>query len=77
MTAGCSLLGLSWGVFLCLQLQCHWAGGITHETPSRMRMSWMYGPSCTALPRLAGHSAAYCNTLLLPGSIMVHVYHWC
>jgi hypothetical protein len=27
-------------------------GGITHETPGRMRVSWMYVPSCTALPRI-------------------------
>jgi hypothetical protein len=29
--------------------QCPWAGGITEGTPSRMRSSWIYGPSCTAL----------------------------
>jgi hypothetical protein len=33
--------------------------GRWHGTPSRMRMSWMYGPSCTALPRIGSDCSTY------------------
>jgi hypothetical protein len=32
-----------------------WVGGITHG----MRMSWMYGPSCTALPRIGSDCSTH------------------